>query len=53
MVRLTGAIGKNKMAIDDFVLEMDWSDDLKLMQKLCLDIFDITPSLVTNQPRSP
>lgn len=53
MVRWIGAIGKNKMAIDDFVLEIDWSDDLRLMQKLCLDIFDITPSLVTNQPRSP
>ena len=38
--------------MDDFIVEMDWSDDLRSLQKICRQIFDITPSLVTNLPRS-
>ena len=38
--------------MDDFIIELEWSEDYKLMQKICRDIFNICPSLVTNQPRT-
>ena len=38
--------------MDDFIIELEWSEDYTLMQRMCRDIFNICPSLVTNQPRT-
>tara|TARA_B100001287_G_scaffold169368_1_gene142486 strand:+ start:35 stop:682 length:648 start_codon:yes stop_codon:yes gene_type:complete len=38
--------------MDDFIIELEWSDDLNLMRQMCIDLYNITPNLVTNQPRS-
>lgn len=38
--------------MDDYIIELEWSDDLRLMQRLCKELFAITPSLVTNLPRT-
>ena len=26
--------------MDDFIIELEWNDDYKLMQKMCRDIFN-------------
>tara|TARA_A100001035_G_scaffold277180_1_gene273480 strand:- start:143 stop:790 length:648 start_codon:yes stop_codon:yes gene_type:complete len=38
--------------MDDFIIELEWSDDLNLMRQMCIDLYNITPNLVTNLPRS-